>query len=111
MFFETVWIVGYAPLIWRTVNVMPIFLASCSITATIFGSCDRVSSIIRMPWHCEALQVPFPAVSYFEPFIADFALATEPSSPGVLYGSNSLRTLFRIAFGTMWVATEPMVGP
>ena len=38
------------------------------------------------------------------------ARSTLPAEPGVLYGSYSLRTLFRIAFGIMCVATDPIVG-
>src|SRR3954465_12384524 len=58
-----------------------------------------------------AEHVPSPLVSYFEPFIADFALETFPVSPEVLYGLNSASWLLNMDSGTMWFATWPMVGP
>src|ERR1043165_9762040 len=84
MFFDGVWIVGYAPLIWRTLKVMPIFLASCSIVATMPGSTLRVSDTSNTFLQALASHIPLLPVEYFEPFIAAFAFATLPWSPGVL---------------------------
>ena len=78
--------VGYAPLIVRTVNVMPIFSASC----WIIGDHLRVDRadvgdqehVLARLGDAHAVLV----VSYFEPFIAAFAFATLPWSPGVPYG-------------------------
>ena len=53
------------------------------------GSTARVSAISSTFLQAAALHVPSPFVSYFEPFIAAFAFATLPWSPGVLYGAYS----------------------
>ena len=87
MFFDGFWMVGYAPSTVRAAKVMPIFFALDTITGSIFVSTARVSTIMSTFLHSLALQVPFLSVSYFEPFIAAFALATLPRSPGVLYGA------------------------
>ena len=78
--------VGYAALVERTVNVMPIFAASCWITATIFGSTARTSATSSTFLQAAAVHMPLPVVSYFEPFIAAIAFETLPWSPGVPYG-------------------------
>ena len=70
----------------RTVKVMPISAASCSITASIFGSIARVSEISSTFLQAEASHMPSWPVSYFEPIIAAFALARLPGLPGVAYG-------------------------
>src|SRR3954454_3284533 len=64
-----------------------------------------------MLWQALAEQVPFPLVSYFEPFMAAFALARLPVSPGVLYGLYSASWLLNSVSGTTWFATWPIVGP
>ena len=68
----------------------------------------RVSTIRSTFLHSLAPHVPFLSVSYFEPFIAAFALATLPRSPGVLYGAYSASRLPSSASGMMWFATLPM---
>ena len=52
----------------------------------------------------DALHMPLPFVSYFEPFIAAFAFATLPWSPGVPYGLYSASWLLNSVSGTMWFA-------
>src|SRR5579885_1418035 len=90
---------------------MPIFLASASITGSIFVSTARVSASSSTPWHFGSLHMPLLAVSYFEPFIAALAFATEPWSPGVLYGLKPWSLKLNRVSGTMWFATAPIVGP
>jgi hypothetical protein len=109
--FFGVWIVGYAPLIERTLNVMPILAASAMITGTIALSTARVSATRRTFLHAAASHLPSPFVSYFEPFIAFLARVSLPESFGVRYGSYSDRMLWSIGFGTMCVAMSPAVGP
>ena len=75
------------------------------------GSTPRVSEISSTFLHALALHVPLPFVSYFEPFIAAFAFATLPWSPGVLYGAYSASWLLNSVSGTMWFAIVPIVGP
>ena len=55
--------------------------------------------------------MPSPFVSYFEPFIAAFAFATLPWSPGVRYGAYSASWLPNSVSGAMWFATLPIAGP
>src|SRR6266550_7894346 len=111
MFFDGVWIVGYAPLIWRTLKVIPIFFASCWIVATMPGSTPRVSETSNTFLHALASHMPLEPVEYFDPFIAAFAFATSPWSPAVLYGANSASWLLKSVSGTMWFAIFPIVGP
>src|SRR5689334_2646706 len=87
MFLLVVWIVVYAPLMARTVNVIPIFFASAWITGIIRLSSARVSAIISTPLQAAAVHEPVLPGSYFDCFIAAAALSTEPASFGVLYGS------------------------
>ena len=58
-----------------------------------------------------ALHIPSCFVSYLEPFIASFAFARLPWSPGVAYGSNSASWLSKIESGTMCPAILPRSGP
>src|SRR5262249_50507220 len=111
MFFEGVCSVGYAPLIVCTLKVMPSLRADDSITGSILVSTSRPSARRKTLWQALAEQVPLPFVSYFEPFIAAFAFARLPRSPGVLYGANSASWLLKSVSGTMWLATLPIVGP
>src|SRR5581483_8180661 len=111
MFFEVVWIVGYAPLIVRTLNVMPIFAALAWITGTIALSTERVSEISSTFLHWAAVHLPVLPGSYFDSFISAAAFDTLPASPGVLYGSKPLIALFSSESGTMCVAIDPAVGP
>src|SRR5581483_11795307 len=99
------------PLICRTLNVIPIFLASCSMVATMPGSTPRVSDTSSTFLHALASHMPLLPFEYFEPFIAAFAFATLPWSPGVLYGANSCRRKLKSVSGTMWFAIVPTVGP
>ena len=73
MFLFVVWIVVYAPLIWRTVNVMPIFAASAWMIGIIRLSSARVSAIISTFLHAEAVHLPVPP-EYFDCFISAAAL-------------------------------------
>ena len=85
MFFDGVWITGYAPLTVRTVKVMPIFFALDRTTGRIPLSAVRTSWMSRTPLHSLALQTP-PELAYFDCLISAFALVAFPRSPGVLKG-------------------------
>src|SRR5690348_398991 len=109
-FLLVVWMVVYAPLIERTVNVMPIFLASAWITGIIRLSTARVSATSSTPLQADALQVPDP-LEYFDFLISAWALARSPEKFGVAYGSYSARPLLNSAGGTMCVPIAATTGP
>src|SRR3954451_1813718 len=111
MFFAGVWMVGYAPLIARTVSLMPIFAASASRIGTMRVSTPRGSAIVRTPLQAEAVHLPVLPGSYFDCFISACALARSPASFGVAYGSYSASPLLNRTGGTMCVAIEPGIGP
>src|SRR5947208_2128202 len=106
MFFEGVWIVGYAPLIWRTLKVIPIFFAYCWIVATMPGSTPRVAETSNTFLHALASQMPLEPVEYFDRFIAAFALAASPWSPACLCVERSGLGLVR-GVGRARVDDEP----
>src|SRR6476620_3672252 len=93
MFFEGVWIVGYAPLMERTFSVSPIFAASASSNGTMRVSTARVSAIVSTPLHAEAVHFPVLPGSYLDCFISAAALDTSPALFAVSYGSYSARPL------------------
>src|SRR4029079_14792283 len=95
-----VWMVVYAPLIWRTVKVMPIFAAFAWMTGIIRLSSARVSPIIRMLLHADAVHLPVPP-EYFDCFISGCAFARSPASFGVEYGSYSASPLLYMTGGAM----------
>ena len=109
-FLDVVWIVGYAPLTVRTVNVMPIFFALAWTTGRIPLSAVRTSWTRRTPLHCFAVQTP-PELAYFDSFISAFALAALPESPGVLYGWKPFSFPASIALGRMCWAISPAMAP
>src|SRR3954452_9187661 len=111
MFLLVVWMVVYAPLMERTVNVIPIFAASAWMTGTIRVSTARVSAIISTPLQADAVHLPVLPGSYFDCFISAAALAASPESFGVEYGSYSASPLLYMTGGAMWVAIEPTTGP
>jgi hypothetical protein len=102
--------VVYAPLIDRTVNLMPIFAASDWMTGTIRLSSARVSAIISTPLQADAVHLPEPP-EYFDFFISACAFVTSPEKFGVAYGSYSARPLLYIAGGAMCVPIAATIGP
>src|SRR3954468_10252590 len=111
MFLFVVWIVVYAPLIARTLNLIPIFDALAWTTGTIRLSSARVSAIISTPLHAAAVHLPLLFGSYFDCFISAAAFAASPDSFGVLYGSYSASPLLYMTGGAMCVAIDPITGP
>src|ERR1044072_2956886 len=110
MFLLVVWMVVYAPLIERTLKVMPIFAALAWTTGTMRLSSARVSAIIRTVWHAEAVHFPLPP-EYFDCFISAAALSTAPDAVGVAYGSDSARPMLYMTGGALCVPTAPIPGP
>src|SRR5690348_4025094 len=102
--------VVYAPLIWRTVNVMPIFAASAWTTGIMRLSSARVSPIISTFLHADAVHLPEPP-EYFDCFISACAFPRSPASFGVEYGSYSASPLLYMTGGAMCVAIDPITGP
>src|SRR4029077_7460275 len=78
MFFDGVWIVGYAPLMERTFSVIPIFAASASSNGTMRVSTAGVAAIWCTPLHADAVHLPVLPGSYLDCFISAAALETSP---------------------------------
>src|SRR3954447_14738688 len=110
MFLLVVWIVVYAPLIARTLNVRPIFAALACTIGTMRLSSARVSAIISTPLQAEAVHLPEPP-EYFDCFISSAAFAASPWPFGDAYGSYSASPLLYMTGGARWVAMEPITGP
>src|SRR3954468_1049354 len=110
-FLLVVWIVVYAPLIERTLNVIPILAAFAWITGTMRLSSARVSATISTLLHCDIVHLPALSGSYFDCFISAAAFVASPESFGVLYGSYSARPFWYMTGGAMCRAIEPITGP
>src|SRR3990172_212558 len=110
MFFDVVWMTGYAPLTVLTVNVIPIFDAPDWMTGVVPLSACRTSEIIRTPLHSWAVQTPF-LFAYFDFAISARAFATLPRSPLVLYGWKLFSFPRSIGLGKTCWAISPATGP